>query len=189
MQQTTAGTYRVLASPRDPDEWLLLDTASVDPTYVPAGDEDLPELHPGNRVHAELVWDDDTPRFSELDIETETRFFFTRTGASMFEVALDCWYEAEAANEPMNAQVTYSTDNEPNGVVYTFADQPGQRDLLDEFRDGVNPLEPLVARAAENADPPFDVFVIDHTGHPFLVVYIVLDPDGILADTVRDTYF
>ncbi|WP_318270925.1 DUF6663 family protein [Halosegnis longus] len=32
------------------------------------------------------------------------------------------------------------------------------------------------------------MFVID-PDEPFVVVYIVLDPDGFLAETVLDTYF
>jgi hypothetical protein len=89
----------------------------------------------------------------------------------------------------MNSRVTYNTDNEANGVLYTFAEQAGSRDLFSEFRDGLKPLEPLIARAAqpEEVDPPFSVFVIDPE-EPFVVVYIVLDPDGLLDETVRDTY-
>ncbi|PSQ35543.1 hypothetical protein BRD11_02490, partial [Halobacteriales archaeon SW_12_69_24] len=96
---------------------------------------------------------------------------------------------ARADGEPMNSRVTYGTDNEPNGVVYTFADQPGSRDLLAEFRDGGKPLEPLVDRAArsEDVEPPFSVYVIEPE-EPFLVVYIVLEPDGLLDETVADTY-
>ena len=89
----------------------------------------------------------------------------------------------------MNSRVTYGTDNEPNGVVYTFAEQPGSRKLLEEFRDGGKPLDPLVARAAQpdEVDPPLSVFVIDPE-EPFVVVYIVLEPGGLLDETVRDTY-
>ena len=87
----------------------------------------------------------------------------------------------------MNSQVTRDTDSDPNGVVYTFAEQAGERDLFGEFRDGIKPLEPLVARAAEAADPPFSVWVLD-TPQPFVLVYIVLGPDGLLERTMCDTY-
>ena len=61
--------------------------------------------------------------------------------------------------------------------------------MLEEFRDGGKPLDPLVARAArpDEVEPPLSVFVIDPE-EPFVVVYIVLEPDGLLDETVRDTY-
>jgi len=43
------------------------------------------------------------------------------------------------------------------------------------------------ARAADGADPPFSVWVLDGD-EPFLAVYIVLGPDGLLERTMRDTY-
>lgn len=189
----TEGTYRVLGSTRADDEWLLLDAESADPTYVPAtGYDDLADavdsLRPGYRVHATLAWQDDEPRFAELTVETETCVRFVRTEETMFRAAERCWDEAAESDAAMNARVTHSTDGEPNGVVYTFAEQPGQRDLFEEFRDGVKPLDPLLARAAESVDPPFDVTVLDHPGHPFVAVYTVFDPDSFLAETVRDTY-
>lgn len=190
----TEGTYRALASPRADDEWLLLDVMSADPTYVPATGYEgaladaVAALEPGNRVAATIEWVDDEPRFADLEVETETRVRFVRTTESMFQAAERCWESAVEAGEGMNARVTRGTDGEPNGVVYTFARQPGQRDLFAEFRDGAKPLDPLLARAAESVDPPFDVTVLDHPDHPFVPVYIVFDPDSFLAETVRDTY-
>ena len=87
----------------------------------------------------------------------------------------------------MNAQVTQDTDGRPNGVVYTFAEQSGQRDLFAEFRDGEKPLEPLVSRTAESASPPFDVWVLEPQ-EPFVVVTIVFDPSGVFAETMVETY-
>jgi hypothetical protein len=183
----TEGPFRALAG-REDDEWLLLDVESADPTYVPR--EDLPaDVEVGNRVAADISWDGDEPVVESAAIDTRTTFEFVRTEEAIFEAAQSCFEAARAEGEAMNSRVTYSTDNEANGVVYTFADQPGSQDLFVEFRDGHKPLEPLVARAAhpEEVDPPFSVFVIDPQ-EPFVVVYIVLDPEGLLDETVRDTY-
>ncbi len=180
------GEFRVLPG-RSDDEWLFLDVESADPTYVPR--EQAPDLAVGNRVRATLTWTDGDPAIAESSVESETTVAFVETSEPIFEAAEECFERARADGEPMNSQVTYGTDNEPNGVVYTFAEQPGSRDLLAEFRDGGKPLEPLVDRAAhpEAVEPPFSVYVIDPEA-PFLVVYIVLEPDGLLDETVGDTY-
>ena len=182
----TEGQFRVLPG-RDDAEWLLLDVESTDPTYVPQ--KLAPGLAVGNRVRATISWDGEAPVVDALTVETETTFEFVETDEPIFEAARECFERARADGEPMNSRVTYSTDNEPNGVVYTFAEQPGSRRLLVDFRDGAKPLDPLVARAArpDEVEPPFSVFVIDPE-EPFVVVYIVLDPDGLLDETVRDTY-
>lgn len=200
MEQTTTGSYRVLPG-RDDDEWLLLDVESGDPTYVSQPSGDAPLLVPGNRVDATLEWVDGDPQIADCAVVDATRFHFVRTTEPLFEAARRCWETAVEQDSGMNSRVTYGTDGEPNGVVYTFADQPGQRDLFAEFRDGVKPLEPLLVRAAggraayegeaaagAGADPPFAVFVLDGADEPFVVVYIVLDPEGFLAETVADTY-
>ncbi|MFB6170758.1 MAG: DUF6663 family protein [Haloarculaceae archaeon] len=192
-------SYRVLESTRDRGaEWLLLDVHSADPTYVVADPDayegDLADrvaaLEPGNRVRATFDWSGDRPRFASLERETETVFEFVRPDpdTELFEAAKECWRGARGEGSAMNSRVTYSTDNDPNGVVYTFAEQRGERDLFGEFRDGIKPLDPLVARLAETEEPPFATFVIDHPAHPFVVVYLVVRRDGILAETVRDTY-
>lgn len=208
MEQTTRGTFRALASTREADEWLLVDVESGDPTYVPGsgyeGDlaEAVADLEPGNRVEATLAWDDGEARFADLAVQTRTRVRFVRTTEPLFEAATRCWNDAVEQGSGMNSRVTVGTDGEPNGVVYTFAEQAGSRDLFEEFRDGVKPLEPLLVRAAggreevaerggeegDGAEPPFETFVVAHPDHPFVTVYIVLDPEGFLAETVRDTY-
>ena len=182
----TEGQFRVLPG-RDDDEWLLLDVESANPTYVPR--DPTPEAAVGNRVRATISWDGEAPVVNALTVETETAFEFVETDEPIFEAARECFERARVDGEPMSSRVTYSTDNEPNGVVYTFAEQPGSRRLLVDFRDGTKPLDPLVARAAQpdEVEPPFSVFVIDPE-EPFVVVYIVLDPDGLLDETVRDTY-
>jgi hypothetical protein len=193
--QTSEGVFRVLESTRDREEWLLLDVTSADPTYVSrAGYEGelgraVEALEAGNRVRAELAWTDGEPRFEAVEMLDRTRVAFTRTREQLFQDAVRAWNEAEAAGEAMNARVTRAQDGTPNGVVYVFADQPGQRDLFEEFRDGVKPLEPLLSRLAEDADPPFEAFVIDHTDAPFLAVLLCAERDGLLASTVRETYF
>ena len=188
---TTEGVYRVLESTRDEDErdgeeWLLLDVETGDPTYVPRADLDAAA---GNRVRATIAWPDGDPRVEESEVVADTRFAFTRTREPLFEDAHTCWRDAEEAGEGMASRVTHGTDGQPNGVVYAFADQPGSRDLYEEFRDGGKPLDPLLARLSESVDPPFEAFVIDHTGEPFLVVLLAFERDGLLAGTVRETYF
>lgn len=182
----TEGAFRVLPG-RDDDEWLFLDVDAADPTYVPR--EAAPDLAVGNRVEATLSWDDSDPVVEDLAVTAGTTVAFVETTEPIFEAAEECFERARADGEPMNSRVTYGTDNEPNGVLYTFADQPGSRSLLAEFRDGGKPLEPLIDRAAhpEDVAAPFSVYVIDPE-EPFLVVYIVLEPDGLLDETVRDTY-
>lgn len=180
----TEGPFRVLPG-RHEDEWLLLDVASADPVYVSRSV--LPELAVGNRIDGDLTWAGDAPTLADATVEATTRFRFRRTDEPIFEAATSCFETARASGDAMNSRVTYDTDRNPNGVLYTFAAQPGSRDLFAEFEDGTKPLEPLLARTAENADPPFSVWVLD-PDDPFVVVYIVLEPDGLLDRTMADTY-
>lgn len=83
---------------------------------------------------------------------------------------------------------TFNTDNEPNGAVYAFAQQPGERDIFTEIRTGRLPIEPLVDRLDEDAADAHEVFVFDPLDHEFTIVYLVAHRDSVLADTVRDTY-
>ncbi|WP_276258752.1 DUF6663 family protein [Haloglomus litoreum] len=185
------GPYRVLESTRDRAEWLFIDPAG-DPTYVPheghgALDERVRGLRPGYRVDAAFDWTGDEPRLESLDVLEGSLFAFVPHADPVFEAAQSCWETARREGQAMNSRVTYTTDGDPAGVVYTFADQPGQRDLFSEFRDGVKPLDPLVDRLAQGEDPPFEAFVLDPDG-PYVVVYLVVEKDGMVADTVRDTY-
>ena len=183
MTDYTEGPFRVLPGRRD-GESLLLDVASADPVYVPCSS--LPDVSVGNRIDGDLEWTGDEPTLEATTVQTATRFRFRRTAEPIFEAASTCFETARATGDAMNSRVTYDTDRNPNGIVYTFAEQSA-RDLFAEFEDGTKPLEPLVARAAENADPPFSVWVLD-PDEPFVAVYIVLEPDGVLDRTMRDTY-
>ncbi len=186
MGQSSTEHYRVLPGRTD-DERLLLDVESADPVYIAR--TDLPGIDVGNRVLAEVTFSETTPIIETVTVVTQTEFRFVRTTEPIFEAAKTCFESARASGEAMNARVTHGTDGNPNGVVYTFAEQPGSRDLFAEFRDGETPLEPLVGRTVESEviDPPVSVWVIDPTD-PFIVVYIVFQPDGILADTLQETY-
>jgi hypothetical protein len=221
MDLTTTGRYRVLGRPRDPDELLLIDVGeggsaggetggpvgddgdpadAFDPTYVDATGYDgdpgatVASLSAGNLIDARLSWTDGTPRFESVDVVAETTFEFLDGVTGMFEAATETWYEAEADGEAMNGRVTRDTDGEPNGALYVFAKQTGARDLFEEFRSGVTPIEPLVARANEGegrlaeSEEPRAVFVMRPADEPFLVVYVAFRRDGLLARTVRDTY-
>jgi hypothetical protein len=174
----------VLSGRRD-DEWLLLDVESAD--RVSVARESIPDVSVGNRIDGDLVWRGEEPTLEDAVVESTTRFRFRRTDEPIFEAARSCFETARASGDAMNSRVTYDTDGNPNGIVYTFASQSGRRDLFAEFEDGRKPLEPLVARAAESVEPPFSVWVLD-PGAPFVVVYIVLEPDGLLDRTVAETY-
>lgn len=210
----TDGRYRVLGRPRDPEELLLVtvdDTAATSdedeepteafvPVYVDTTGYDgalataVDGLQAGMLVDATLAWPDGDPWFRSLEVVADTVFEFYDGVTGIFEAAKNAWMLAEAENEAMHAQVTRSTDGDPNGALYVFAKQPGARDLFSEFRTGVTPLSPLVARVerAESvppeADQPRAVFVLRPADEPFLIVYVVFRRDGVLAETMRATY-
>ncbi len=184
MTDRPRGPFRVLPG-RIEDERLLLDVESAKSVYVPRSS--LPDVEIGNRIDGELEWTGEEPMLTEVVVESSTRFRFRRTAEPIFQGARSRFEDARAAGNAMNSQVTYDTDRNPNGVVYTFAAQPGGRDLFSEFRDGTKPLEPLVSRAAEDAEPPFSVWVLE-PDEPFVVAYIVLEPDGLLDRTMAETY-
>ena len=212
---TTSGTFRVFDSPRAADERLLLDVESRDPTYVTvderrtaddaAGADDATDaddvndagdghdadgagekLLPGYLVDATLEWVDDDPRISEHAVRERTLFTFADDATNLFEAATEACREART--EGIASDVTQGTDGDVNGALYAFAEQAGERDLFEEFRSGVRPLEPLLERAAEGVDGPQEVFVLRPADLPCVVVYIVLQKGSMLADTVRDTY-
>jgi hypothetical protein len=224
MDLKTSGRYRVLGRPRDPDELLLVSVSDLDvdpeasarsavtdetsadpdeafaPTYVDTTGYDgaladaVTSLRAGTLVDATLTWSDGDPRFESFDVVAESVFEFYDGVTGIFEAAKQTWMVAEADNAAMNGRVTKNTDGEPNGALYVFAKQAGARDLFEEFRTGVTPLDPLVRRAdrGESIPPETEqaraVFVLRPADEPFLVVYVVFRRDGVLAETLRSTY-
>lgn len=183
---TTSGRLRALGTPRDPEELLLVDVADHDPVYLPR--EEAEGVVPGNVVDAEIDWTGDDPRVESLAVVERTLLSFVDGATNLFEAALDTWAEARREGVAVNSRVTCDTGQNPVGALYTFAEQPGARDVFEELRDGTLPLEPLLERAAEAAAPPHEVFVMRPATHEFVLVYVVLDRGSVLADTVRDTY-
>ncbi|WP_423996437.1 DUF6663 family protein [Halorubrum trapanicum] len=192
----------------DTEEFVLVELADgqIDPTESDAEDRfdplyataegyegDLADavdaLQPGFVVEATLVWTDGAARFREVEVVRETRFRFADRVEGMFEAAVDTWRQIRAEGEPVGSITTRSNDGDPNGALYLFADAPGS-DTFEEVRTGRLPIEPLVARVNESRDDddPREVFVLRPAEHEFVAVYVVFDPDGVLAQTVRDTY-
>ncbi|RAW44156.1 hypothetical protein DQW50_15855 [Halorubrum sp. 48-1-W] len=176
--------------PTDPDA-----TEAYDPLYATAtgyeGElaERVETLDPGAVVDATLAWDDGTARFAEVTTVREDRFRFADEIDGMFEAAVDLWRAIRAEGEAVGSVTTRSTDGDPNGALYLFADGPGT-DTFAELRSARIPVEPLVARVDETRadDGPREVFVLRPAGHDFVAVYVVFERDGVLARTVRDTY-
>jgi hypothetical protein len=181
---TTSGRFRVLGDPRG--EWLLVDRESADPIAVSgSGDEGL---EPGYLIEATVEWDDGDATLAEWELIARTRIHFVRGVTDLFEVARELCEDARLRGEGVLGKTTHSTDGEPNGAVYVFAEQSGARDLWEEFRTGAMPFEPLIERLADHEPEPHEIFVLDPVDERFVVVYLVPDPDSMLAETVRDTY-
>jgi hypothetical protein len=195
METTTESTFRVLgAAPERDDALLLLDRADHEPVSVAAADydgdlgDDVDALRTGYLVDATLAWNDGEARFTDVDVKTRTLLTYADAVTGLFEAALDTMEQAHQEGAGVHGRPTFSTDGEPNGAVYAFAEQPGERDVFDEIRTGALPLEPLVDRLDEEADCEHEVFVFRPLEHDFVVVYLVLRRESVLADTVRDTY-
>ena len=177
--------YRVLPGDPADDRIVLLDREGFERLRVHDGTED--GLTPGHVVEATVDWDGEATVRSAT-VHTPTRYEFAAGVTGLFEAARRTHREAVAAGDGMNSRVTYGTDGKPNGAVYTFAEPPGA-DLLAAFRSGERPLDPLVDRAGEaTEDGPREVFVLRPADDPFVAVAIAIDADGLLADTIRDTY-
>lgn len=211
MNLETSGRFRVLGRARGGTDLLLVslpespaaavaggedgDADAFEPTTVAAGGYDgaladaVAALEPGNVVTASLEWEGSAARFSDVTVARRTSVAFATDVTNLFEDALRVMEEAAGAGEGLNSRVTYGTDEEPNGVVYAFADPPG-RDVLEAFRTGALPLEPLLAKVNANRDDerPRAVFVLRPARYDFVLVYVVFDRESVLARTVRDTY-
>lgn len=195
MQATTSGEFRVLDRPQGTvGSFTLLDLANMEPTLVEADDYDgtlgetVAGLQPGYTIEATLSWEDGDARFVDVAVTGWTLITYAQAVTGLFEAALETMEEARRENVGVTGRPTLSTDGEPNGAVYAFAEQRGERDIFEEIRSGALPLEPLIDRleAAESVD--HEVFVMRPVNHDFVVVYLVLHRDSLLADTVRDTY-
>ncbi len=166
-----------------------------DPLYATAEGYDdgladrVASLEPGYVVDATLAWTDGSARFVDVEVVRESRFRFADGVEGMFEAAVETWEQIRAAGEAVGSITTRSNDGEPNGALYLFADAPGG-DAFADLRAGRLPVEPLVARVNESRedDDPREVFVLRPAAHEFVAVYVVFDRDGVLAQTVRDTY-
>ncbi|WP_435074744.1 DUF6663 family protein [Halorubrum sp. HHNYT27] len=191
-----------------PEEFVLVELPDgpVDPTAPDAAEQfdplyataegyegDLAErvasLEPGYVVDATLAWTDASARLVDVDVVRESRFRFVDDVEGMFEAAVETWDRIRAEGEAVGSITTRSNDGEPNGALYLFADAPGG-DAFADLRAGRLPIEPLVARVNESRedDRPREVFVLRPAAHDFVAVYVVFDRDGVLAQTVRDTY-
>lgn len=178
------GWYRVLDNRDQPDRTYLVDAETGEVASVASTASAT--LQPGYLVQGVIDWTTDPPHVDVASVGSRTRFSFVRTAEPLFRAARECWAEAEQSGSGMNARVTYGSDAEPNGVVYTFASRA--RDRFAEFADGRRPLDPLLEQI-ERIEPPYDVFVIGPHEEPFVVVCIALERDGLLAETVRETYY
>ena len=199
-----------------PDEFVLVELpdgpfdptapdseAQFDPLYATAegygneptdeGDrglaERVAELKPGFVVDATLAWTDGSARFVDVEVVRESRFRFADDVEGMFEAAVETWEQIRADGEAVGSITTRSNDGEPNGALYLFADAPGSETFAD-LRAARLPVEPLIARVNDSRDDdaPREVFVLRPAAYNFVAVYVVFDPDGVLAQTVRDTY-
>jgi len=196
MAATESGTYRVLPGPGGAEERTLLEVGTEEPIRVRAdGYEDplqatVDDLDPGNLVDATVEWPaEGTPGFAAVTVESETLFEFVDDADHVFERAERTFERGKRERSAIASTVTYGTDGDPNGALYTVAKQGGETDLFEEFRDGRKTLEPLIEKLADGgADPPHEVFVIRPLEEPFVVVFLAIDRGGLLADTIRDEY-
>jgi hypothetical protein len=184
---TTEGRYRVLPATDDGEGRVLVSLADYEPTTVRA-DETTAGLEPGDVVAATVAWDEPGPRLVEATRLRRDRYSFVDGVTDLFEAARETFEESRRAGDGVGSRVTYTTDGEANGVVYTFADPPDQ-DRFAEFREGRRPIEPLVERVNEGrGDGSRAVFVLRPVALDCVVVLVAFDPDGLLARTVADTY-
>ncbi|NEU55911.1 hypothetical protein FXF75_03745 [Halorussus sp. MSC15.2] len=168
----------------------LLDRQTFEPVVTAETGHDAPveDLRPGYLVDADLDWTRPEPTVQSLSVRRPTLYVFADGVEPMFEAARETWTDARAAGDSMNSRVTRNTDNEVNGVLYVFAEDP-TNGTFEAFRDGTRPLEPLVDRVNEREGATSrEVFVLRPEGGEFVVVTIALQKGGQFADTLRETY-
>lgn len=196
MPATESGTYRVLPGTRGDEELTLLERGTEEPIYVRADGYDdalqatVDDLRPGNLIAATVEWPaEGTPALTEVTVETETVFEFVDDADHVFEQAEQTFQQGVREQMPISANTTYSTDGDPNGALYTFAKQDGEKDIFAELRDGRMTLEPMLDRLGDgDAHPPYEVFVIRPVEARFIIVFLTVDPGGLLPNTIRDEY-
>lgn len=186
MPPATTGRYRVVD--RDGDRVLLADREDeYEPVAVTAGSDLDVDLEPGNVVEAEIAFGAETADLCAATVARPTVFEYVPDADVVFEAARETWNRAQAAGDGMGSRVTRDTDGAVNGVLYVFADTPAG-DRIEEFRSGRRPLDPLLERVAESeGEGAREVFVVS-PDEEFVVVTIALEPDGLFARTMRETY-
>lgn len=196
MPTTESGTYRVYRDDHGGDNLRLLESGSEQLVDVQSTGYDDPlqstvdDLRRGYLVEATLEWPPEgAPSFTDLSTETRTLFEFVDGTPDIFEQARETYEEGKLERMPIYSNVTYNTDGDPNGVIYTFAKQDHEKDIFAEFKNGQMTLEPMIEKLADgDADPPYEVFVIRPESPPFLVVYLTLEKGGLLPNTIREEY-
>ena len=196
MPATESGTYRVLPGTPESEGLTLLERWSEEPVTVRTEGYDDPlasavaGLEPGHLVEATVDWPaDGKPAVADLSVVSETLFEFVPDADHVFETAEETFAEGRRDHAAIASTVTYDTDGQPNGALYTIARQRGGTDVFAEFRDGRRTLEPMVEKLGEaGATPPYEVFVIRPVEARFVVVYLALEAGGLLADTVREEF-
>jgi len=186
MPPATTGTYRVVD--RDGDRLLLADRDDeYEPVAVTAGPDLDADLEPGNVVEAEVAFGVGEAELLGATVVRPTQFEYVPDADVVFEAAREAWERAQTAGDAMGSRVTRDTDGAVNGVLYVFADTPAG-DRIEEFRSGRRPLDPLLERVADSEGAgPREVFVVS-PDEPFVIVTIALEPGGLFARTMRETY-
>jgi hypothetical protein len=181
-------SYRVLATPES-GTLRLLDRERYEPVVTASEGHgaQIDGLRPGYLVEAALDWSTSEPTVESLSMRRPTLYAFADEIDPVYEAAREAWADARMAGDSMNSRVTRNTDNEVNGVLYVFG-EGGAGGMLESFRDGSRPLEPLVDKVNDEEAAPREVFVLRPTDGQFVVVTIALRKGGRFADTLRETY-
>jgi len=185
-------------APNDPDAFAPVALAVADGDGDAVGVVDGTELHPGYAVAVAFDGPAPDPGASaagerpapeRVAVERETLLTVAADVEGLYEAATDAFRTARAAGDGIATRVTRGTDGDPNGALYAFADPPGGR-LVEEFRTGRRPIEPLLGRADEgrDGDGPMEAFVLESAAEPFVAVHVVFEREGLLANTIRETY-
>ncbi|PSP55976.1 hypothetical protein BRC82_03145 [Halobacteriales archaeon QS_1_67_19] len=182
-------TYRVLGMPRS-GALKLLDRETYEPvrTAESGHDASVGDLRPGYLIDADLDWSSADPTVESASVRRPTLYAFADGIEPVFEVARDAWADARLAGDSMTSRLTRNTDNEVNGALYVFAENPTDG-LFESFREGTRPIEPLVEKVNEEDGPaPREVFVLRPASGEFVAVTITFRKGGQFADTLRDAY-